>query len=96
MLSPADVLAVDRAPKPVGSYDVDFDEFVRARGQGLCRSAFLLTGDRHLAEDLVQVALAGLRETNPEPPPPPGQKADSGAKATGDGSAVGSCDTSGS
>ncbi len=34
-----------------------FDEFVRARGPALLRVAYLLTGDRHLAEDLVQSAL---------------------------------------
>jgi RNA polymerase sigma-70 factor (sigma-E family) len=58
MISPADALAVEGAPSPVGSYDTDFDEFVRTRGQALCRAAFLLTGDRQLAEDLVQTALA--------------------------------------
>lgn len=36
----------------------DFDEFVLARGAALLRTAYLLTGDRHLAEDLVQAALA--------------------------------------
>jgi RNA polymerase sigma-70 factor (sigma-E family) len=35
-----------------------FDAFVAARGAALWRSAWLLTGDRHLAEDLVQTALA--------------------------------------
>jgi RNA polymerase sigma-70 factor (sigma-E family) len=35
-----------------------FDVFVAARGPALWRSAWLLTGDRHLAEDLVQTALA--------------------------------------
>src|SRR5262245_56545176 len=35
-----------------------FDDFVRDRSQALCRTAFLLTGDAHLAEDLVQVSLA--------------------------------------
>jgi RNA polymerase sigma-70 factor (sigma-E family) len=35
-----------------------FDAYVRRHAQALCRSAFLLTGDRHLAEDLVQAALA--------------------------------------
>ncbi|PPK64151.1 SigE family RNA polymerase sigma factor [Actinokineospora auranticolor] len=34
-----------------------FDEYVRDRGQALLRFAYLLTGDRHLAEDLVQTAL---------------------------------------
>ncbi|WP_139977870.1 SigE family RNA polymerase sigma factor [Nocardioides litoris] len=34
-----------------------FDDFVAARSTALWRSAFLLTGDRHKAEDLLQVAL---------------------------------------
>lgn len=34
-----------------------FDAFVAARGDALWRSAWLLTGDSHLAEDLVQTAL---------------------------------------
>jgi RNA polymerase sigma-70 factor (sigma-E family) len=36
----------------------EFDTFVRAKRPALVRSAYLLTGDRHLAEDLVQSALA--------------------------------------
>lgn len=35
----------------------DFDAFVAARSGALWRSAWLLTGDRHKAEDLVQTAL---------------------------------------
>jgi RNA polymerase sigma-70 factor (sigma-E family) len=35
----------------------DFDEFVRTRSTGLLRTAYLLTGDRHAAEDLVQEVL---------------------------------------
>jgi RNA polymerase sigma-70 factor (sigma-E family) len=35
----------------------DFQEFVRSRWQRLLRIAYLLTGDRHLAEDLTQTAL---------------------------------------
>lgn len=35
-----------------------FDAFVSARGDALWRSAWLLTGDHQLAEDLVQTALA--------------------------------------
>jgi len=35
-----------------------FDEFVVARSGALLRTAYLLTRDRHLAEDLVQTALA--------------------------------------
>ncbi len=37
---------------------VDFDTFVAARWQRLTRTAFLLTGDHHEAEDLVQDTLA--------------------------------------
>jgi RNA polymerase sigma-70 factor (sigma-E family) len=36
----------------------EFDEFVRSRTTSLLRAAYLLTGDQHLAEDLVQSALA--------------------------------------
>lgn len=35
-----------------------FDEFVASRSAALWRSAWLLTGDAHRAEDLVQTALA--------------------------------------
>jgi RNA polymerase sigma-70 factor (sigma-E family) len=35
-----------------------YDAFVRARTPALLRAAYLLTGDQHLAEDLVQAALA--------------------------------------
>jgi len=35
-----------------------FEDFVEARGASLLRSAWLLTGDRQKAEDLVQTALA--------------------------------------
>jgi RNA polymerase sigma-70 factor (sigma-E family) len=38
--------------------DAAFTAFVRERGAALSRTAFFLTGDRHLAEDLVQTALA--------------------------------------
>jgi RNA polymerase sigma-70 factor (sigma-E family) len=34
-----------------------FDDFVRGRTTGLLRTAYLLTGDRHAAEDLVQEVL---------------------------------------
>ncbi|HEX8628021.1 MAG TPA: SigE family RNA polymerase sigma factor [Catenuloplanes sp.] len=37
--------------------DMTFSSFVRARTPALLRSAYLLTGDQHLAEDLVQSAL---------------------------------------
>lgn len=38
--------------------DADFEELARARAPHLYRSAWLLCGDRHLAEDLVQETLA--------------------------------------
>lgn len=38
--------------------DTDLSEFVRSRYPALLRRAYLLTGDRQLAEDLVQDALA--------------------------------------
>ncbi|MFE9611705.1 SigE family RNA polymerase sigma factor [Streptomyces sp. NPDC006012] len=36
----------------------DFEEFVAARGARLLRVAWMLTGDAHLAEDLLQTVLA--------------------------------------
>jgi RNA polymerase sigma-70 factor (sigma-E family) len=36
---------------------VDFEEYVGTRGRSLLRLAYLLTGDQHQAEDLVQTAL---------------------------------------
>jgi RNA polymerase sigma-70 factor (sigma-E family) len=36
----------------------EYEQFVRSRTPALLRSAYLLTGDQHLAEDLVQAALA--------------------------------------
>jgi RNA polymerase sigma-70 factor (sigma-E family) len=36
----------------------EFDEFVTTRGPSLLRFAYLLTGDAHRAEDIVQEALA--------------------------------------
>jgi RNA polymerase sigma-70 factor (sigma-E family) len=38
--------------------EADYALFVRTRTHALLRSAYLLTGDQHLAEDLVQEALA--------------------------------------
>jgi RNA polymerase sigma-70 factor (sigma-E family) len=46
------------AAAPTASYIVDVDEFVRENGPALARTAFLLTGDHQLGEDLVQTALA--------------------------------------
>jgi RNA polymerase sigma-70 factor (sigma-E family) len=41
-----------------GGAATGFEDFVRARTPALLRLGFLLTGDQHLAEDLVQTALA--------------------------------------
>lgn len=49
---------------PIGTRRMDdardhaYADFVRERSHALLRSAYLLTGDQHLAEDLVQEALA--------------------------------------
>jgi RNA polymerase sigma-70 factor (sigma-E family) len=42
----------------MGTREDEYAAFVRARSYALLRSAYLLTGDQHLAEDLVQEALA--------------------------------------
>ncbi|GAB7046365.1 SigE family RNA polymerase sigma factor [Catenuloplanes indicus] len=38
----------------------DFDDFVHGRGRALLRFAYVLSGDAHLAEDLVQEVLARM------------------------------------
>lgn len=40
--------------------DADFEAYMSARQPGLLRTAYLLTGDQHTAEDLVQTTLAKL------------------------------------
>ncbi len=40
--------------------DADFAAYMQARQPGLLRTAYLLTSDRHTAEDLVQTAFAKL------------------------------------
>src|ERR671921_727993 len=40
--------------------DADFASYMAARQPSLLRTAYLLTGDRHTAEDLVQTAFAKL------------------------------------
>ena len=50
----------DVAGGVTGEVRATFAEFVAARGQALQRTAFLLTGDWALAEDLVQTALARI------------------------------------
>jgi RNA polymerase sigma-70 factor (sigma-E family) len=43
-----------------------FDDYVTARGRALLRFAYLLTGDHHLAEDMLQEALAKVHRQWPK------------------------------
>ena len=52
------VTRMDRAT--TSTRDAEFAEYMAARQPSLLRTAYLLTGDRHTAEDLVQTALAKL------------------------------------
>ena len=40
--------------------DAEFSAYMEARQASLMRTAYLISGDRHTAEDLVQTALAKL------------------------------------
>lgn len=64
--------AASRAVAPVAG-QAGFDEFVLARSGALLRTAYLLTRDPHLAEDLLQTALAkawfARRRINGDPEP---------------------------
>ncbi|GAB7039266.1 MULTISPECIES: SigE family RNA polymerase sigma factor [Catenuloplanes] len=44
----------------------DFDDFVHGRGRALLRFAYVLSGDAHLAEDLVQEVLARMHRRWPK------------------------------
>ena len=55
---PATPSLVEVGPEVVLTGDAGFDAYVRRHGPRFSRTAFLLTGDHHLAEDLVQAALA--------------------------------------
>ena len=55
-LTGAGVTMVDRTR----THDAEFAAYMQARQPSLLRTAYLLTGDRHTAEDLVQTALAKL------------------------------------
>jgi RNA polymerase sigma-70 factor (sigma-E family) len=56
--SPDALSTVDHRLGSVDRLATEFDSFVRGRTPALLRAAYLLTGDQHLAEDLVQSALA--------------------------------------
>jgi RNA polymerase sigma-70 factor (sigma-E family) len=56
----AGVRVVSSAGTGVRDKDAEFSEYMAARQPSLLRTAYLLTGDRHTAEDLVQTALAKL------------------------------------
>lgn len=58
-----EVVGPDDGPGPpsrTARRDAEFAEYMAARQPSLLRTAFVLTGDRHTAEDLVQTALAKL------------------------------------
>jgi RNA polymerase sigma-70 factor (sigma-E family) len=48
------------ASERAATRDADFAAYMQARQASLLRTAYLLTGDRHNAEDLVQTSLAKL------------------------------------
>ena len=52
------ISGMDRAA--ASTKDAEFEAYMSARQPSLLRTAYLLTGDRHAAEDLVQTALAKL------------------------------------
>ena len=52
-----DAIAPTGREREVGVATVDFDDFVAARSRALLRTAYLLTRDHALAEDLLQTAL---------------------------------------
>jgi RNA polymerase sigma-70 factor (sigma-E family) len=57
----AETGAVDSMERSSSSTkDVEFAAYMSARQSSLLRTAYLLTGDRHAAEDLVQTAFAKL------------------------------------
>jgi RNA polymerase sigma-70 factor (sigma-E family) len=60
MYRTATVHGVDRGGGVADTRDADFAAYMQARQPALLRTAFLLTGDAHTAEDVVATALAKL------------------------------------
>jgi len=58
--SGAAVTAWGRTETPMTDRDADFSAYLEARQARLLRTAYLLTGDQHQAEDLLQTSLAKL------------------------------------
>jgi RNA polymerase sigma-70 factor (sigma-E family) len=54
------VTMTGRQPGPATSRDADFAAYMQARQASLLRTAYLISGDRHTAEDLTQTAFAKL------------------------------------
>ncbi|MFI5842906.1 SigE family RNA polymerase sigma factor [Catenuloplanes sp. NPDC051500] len=53
-------IVLDAAPAGIRSGDVDFTEFATAAAPRLRRTAYLMTRDWHLAQDLTQITLAKM------------------------------------
>ena len=60
MTESAAVTARSRTGARMTDRDADFTAYLKARQGRLLRTAYLLTGDRHQAEDLLQTSLAKL------------------------------------
>ncbi len=60
MTEPAAVADRTRTGAAMTDRDADFTAYLEARQGRLLRTAYLLTGDQHLAEDLLQTSLAKL------------------------------------
>jgi RNA polymerase sigma-70 factor (sigma-E family) len=61
-VQPAESSSDGTQPAHVVWVDEGFDAFVRDRSAGLARTAFLLTANRHAAEDLLQTTLVKIAD----------------------------------
>jgi RNA polymerase sigma-70 factor (sigma-E family) len=60
MSRPAGVHTIEETGAAMTDRDADFTAYLQARQARLLRTAYLLTGDRHQAEDLLQTSMAKL------------------------------------